>query len=590
MDISIEKIRNTKPVLLMIGNHKGIIQSVLDYFYFNGDSLPEVYIVSSSGNFLRYFFGSEEVMLKCFGSVNLIDETAKLKINHVVDFSSARRVEMSFDEISANLPNVMVVNIFAEDVAEQVTVKILNSNYAKNRLILGPASVGLLVPGQIKLGAIAGVSPTQLADMDIYSQGNIAIFSASGGMSNELINFVAKDNSISFALSVGGDRFPVCDPLLAFQLAEEDEQTDCVVYYGELGGDDEYRIVELIKQKKFTKKLIAYIGGSVSDLFAAPPQFGHAKALAGSKLETANAKKQALREVGAFAPDTFAEFLQEIQKFAKTAKTELNKNITNENKAKLTTLLSRKPKDFISTISGEVDGEVHLLGKELTEISQQYSFTALAARMLLGREEISPELEKFTDVVFKLLVDHGPYQSGVVNTMITARAGKDMSSSISAGLLTIGPRFGGAISEAASNWFEAVNENIDPHDFVEGFASKRKYISGIGHRKYSSSSPDPRLVLIRKVVKVGKYCEFASSVEKITLSKKNNLILNMDGLIAACLLDILEQNEKLTQAQIRELIDADYFNAYFILPRTVGFASHHLDQKRLGEPLYRAAN
>lgn len=48
-----------------------------------------------------------------------------------------------------------------------------------------------------------------------------------------------------------------------------------------------------------------------------------------------------------------------------------------------------------------------------------------------------------------LCADHGPCVSGAHNAIVTSRAGKDLVSCLVSGLLTIGPRFGGAIDDAA---------------------------------------------------------------------------------------------------------------------------------------------
>jgi ATP-citrate lyase alpha-subunit len=77
-------------------------------------------------------------------------------------------------------------------------------------------------------------------------------------------------------------------------------------------------------------------------------------------------------------------------------------------------------------------------------------------------------------------------------------------------------------------------------------------------------------------------------VESLTLEKKPNLILNVDGHIAAIFLDIFE-SIGMTSEDMEFYIDAGLFNAFFILARSVGFIGHALDQKRLGEPLYRTS-
>ncbi len=45
----------------------------------------------------------------------------------------------------------------------------------------------------------------------------------------------------------------------------------------------------------------------------------------------------------------------------------------------------------------------------------------------------------------------------------------------------------------------------------------------------------------------------------------------------------------MNQSEIEVYIEAGIFNAFFILARSIGFIGHALDQKRLGEPLYRMA-
>jgi citrate synthase len=48
--------------------------------------------------------------------------------------------------------------------------------------------------------------------------------------------------------------------------------------------------------------------------------------------------------------------------------------------------------------------------------------------------------------------------AGAHNTIVTSRAGKDLVSCLVSGLLTIGPRFGGAIDDAARNFKSACDQ------------------------------------------------------------------------------------------------------------------------------------
>ncbi len=83
------------------------------------------------------------------------------------------------------------------------------------------------------------------------------------------------------------------------------------------------------------------------------------------------------------------------------------------------------------------------------------------------------------------------------------------------------------------------------------------------------------------------HLDFALNIEKLTTAKKPNLILNVDGALAAVMLDLLSHEEKMDNDEIATLIEAEFFNAIFVLSRSVGLIGHYLDQKRLGEPLFR---
>jgi citrate synthase len=174
--------------------------------------------------------------------------------------------------------------------------------------------------------------------------------------------------------------------------------------------------------------------------------------------------------------------------------------------------------------------------------------------------------------------------------MVTARAGKDMVSSLAAGLLTIGPRFGGAVNDAARSWHEGVTGAHDAAAYVEAKNKSGVLLSGIGHRKYRVGIPDPRVGALSEFASLlskHPHYDFARAIEAVTTGKNGNLILNVDGVMAAILLDLLQEKEGYSDHEIGELIDAEFFNALFVIPRTVGFISHFIEQKRNDEGLFR---
>ena len=585
--IDIEKIRKNEGKIITVGSYSAIIQSILDFDYLSGKKTPTISLIIATGRkFERYFWGKKEILIPVYSSVDVIPDSKKKNLTFFLNLTSARRTLSSTKNLLKSVPSLLGGVIFAENVPEKHAIELYNLSQKTNKFIVGPASVGMIIPSVLKLGAIGGIDANQLVDSSLFTPGNIAVFSASGGMTGELIRIVAQRNKhISFSLSFGGDRFPITSPKDAFIAAQNDPDTKIICYFGELGGIDEYEIADLLKTKQVTKPVFCFIAGSISEIFETPPQFGHAKAMAKNKNETTKEKKEALRKAGAIVSDTFSEFVEYIKGFD-------SKEVKNkQNYSKMIETMNDRKHALISTsISSDEDGKVKILGEDLLEFSKNNSFAKIVGSLFLGKKIKSKILEEFIDFSLRLLVDHGPYVSGAVNTIIASRAGKDLVSSLASGLLTIGPRFGGAINDSAKNWLTGVAENIRPSDFVEDFAKQKIYISGIGHRKYRLDMPDPRVSEILSFsdkLSSKRFTDFAENVEKVTTEKKANLILNVDGAIAAVLLDILSEKEGYSDSELQELVATEFFNAIFVLSRSVGFIAHFLDQKRLDEGLFR---
>jgi ATP citrate (pro-S)-lyase len=81
--------------------------------------------------------------------------------------------------------------------------------------------------------------------------------------------------------------------------------------------------------------------------------------------------------------------------------------------------------------------------------------------------------------------------------------------------------------------------------------------------------------------------KYAVEVENITTAKKENLILNVDGVVGAAFVDLLRGCGAFSRQEAEEYIKIGTLNGLFVLGRSVGFIGHYLDQKRLKQGLYR---
>ncbi len=564
----INDIRKLKPQILVAGNHTKILQSILDFDYASGCETPSVAGVISAGRkSQKLFWGDGEVLLPVYESLDAAKELGLEPhfLLCVTSASSAPKLVSSFFEL---FPTALGAHIFAEGVAERDAL-FLVEHYGHSKLIAGPSGVGLCIPGSLKLGAIGGISGARLAELGSMT-GTTAVICSSGGMVNEIMyQVVAAGSGISFAACYGGDRFPITSPLQWLLEAQNDPQTKEIVYFGELGGSDEYTMRDAIKDKRLTKPIFAYIAGRFESK-SEKIQFGHAKALANAESETAAAKTAALKAVGVNVAETFGDFMSMF-------------SLLNRQVATLTTARAWNERPF--------HVKPTLFTAPSYKSAKSTSFTEAILLRILDVPTISRETVDFTEKVFIELIDHGPQVSGAVNAMVTARAGRDMSSAIASGLLTIGDRFGGAVNGAAVTWFEAVSHGTTPQGFVETSSLTRNLIPGIGHRKYNVYKPDLRVNALVKqakaVLRETKYLSFAQEVANLTSKKRSNLILNVDGAVSALFLDFLTEKEKFSKEKLRQLLEINFFNSIFIIPRIVGFTGNYLDQKRIDEGLFR---
>jgi len=138
---------------------------------------------------------------------------------------------------------------------------------------------------------------------------------------------------------------------------------------------------------------------------------------------------------------------------------------------------------------------------------------------------------------------------------------------------------------------EAHDSGMSPPQFVEHCKKTNKLIMGIGHRIKSLANPDQRVVIIKEFAKKhfssNAILDFALGVEQLTTRKRANLILNVDGCIAVCFVDMLRSCGAFANDEVEDLLSFGTLNGLFVLGRSCGFIAHYLDQLRLKQPLYR---
>merc|ERR1719493_413180 len=127
----------------------------------------------------------------------------------------------------------------------------------------------------------------------------------------------------------------------------------------------------------------------------------------------------------------------------------------------------RKPANFISSIADDRGEELKYCGVSISEVFEKDMGLGGVLSLLWFRRRLPLPCTKFIEMILMVTADHGPAVSGAHNTIVTARAGKDLVSALCSGLLTIGPRFGGALDDASIMFSQAHDSGISAVEFVK---------------------------------------------------------------------------------------------------------------------------
>ncbi|MFX1326671.1 MAG: citrate/2-methylcitrate synthase [Promethearchaeota archaeon] len=588
---------------IIYGLQAAPVQRMLDFDYVCRRKKPSVAAMiqptqEAAVAFHKAFWGSKEVVIPVYKTLNMAIKKHP-NADVLINFASFRSAyDTSKEALESN--TIRVITIIAEGIPERQSQLLNKIAKERNKVIIGPATVGGIKAGAFKIGNTAGTLENIILSK-LYRSGSVGFVSKSGGLSNEM-NFMIAENTdgVYESIAIGGDRYPgsqLIDHLLRY---EANPKIKMLVCLGEIGGTEEYEIVDALKNGKIKKPLVIWVTGTAARILPQGLQFGHAGAMAGTSKETAEAKNQALKEAGALVPESYEDFDKLIKSTYETLlkqgiitpakEVEPPKIPTDFNEAVRLGMV-RRPSDVIVSISDDRGDVPTFAGVGLDEIIRDNRSIGYVIGLLWFKRELPQFAQQFIEIVIKLTADHGPAVSGAHNAIITARAGKDLMSALASGILTIGPRFGGAISDAAKYVREALQKGMKPSEFVNYMKDIVKInIPGIGHRIKSVQNPDVRVQLLKEFVftnfKKHPHLDFILEVEKLTTSKRNNLILNVDGCIGITFLDLLE-NLDFTAEEIEDVIYSEALNGLFVLGRSIGMMGHVFDQKRQRAGLYR---
>lgn len=191
-----------------------------------------------------------------------------------------------------------VVVVTADEIPVLDAIEIRAAARAHGAVVIGPNTPGIISPGKAKLGFMPSFC---------YKPGRIGVISRSGSLSYECCKRLSLAGiGQSTVVGIGGDPIKGTTAAEALEMFHRDDDTDAVVYLGEIGGSEESGVAEYAARTG-AKPVAALIVGRT-----APPgkRMGHAAALISSKAEGHQAKQETLRSGGVIVADHLAQVVE----------------------------------------------------------------------------------------------------------------------------------------------------------------------------------------------------------------------------------------------------------------------------------------
>jgi succinyl-CoA synthetase alpha subunit len=187
---------------------------------------------------------------------------------------------------------IKVIICITEGIPTEDMVTVKEYLKDKDSRLVGPNCPGVITSDEAKVGIMPGF---------IHKKGKVGIVSRSGTLTYEAVDQLTKIGlGQTTAIGIGGDPIIGTTTKEALELFMNDPETEGVVMIGEIGGNMEADAARWYKENG-TKPVVSFIAGATAPKGRT---MGHAGAIIGGKADTAEAKKEILRECGIHVVDS----------------------------------------------------------------------------------------------------------------------------------------------------------------------------------------------------------------------------------------------------------------------------------------------
>ncbi len=219
--------------------------------------------------------------------------TAKTRVDaSVIVVPPAFTRDAVFEAIEAGIKLMVVIT---ERIPRFEVAQMVEYARMQGARIIGPNCLGMLSPGEAKVGGLGGRA---VDARKAFARGPVGVMSRSGGMTTEICNtLTAAGLGQSTAVSIGGDAIIGSSYAELMPLFEADPETKAVAIYSEPGGRMEADLARWVKANRSRLPVVAFMAGRFMDAMPGM-RFGHAGTIVEGRADTTAEKIARMRDAG----------------------------------------------------------------------------------------------------------------------------------------------------------------------------------------------------------------------------------------------------------------------------------------------------
>lgn len=231
--------------------------------------------------------------------------------------------------------------------------------------------------------------------------------------------------------------------------------------------------------------------------------------------------------------------------------------------------------EFKTAISKMTADDMVIRGVRHSSLVASGPFSDAVFLLLSGRQP-GPKESVLFGAMLTSVIDHGMGTASALSARFVASTGNPLNASVAAGVLALGDLHGGAIEQAMLLLTELRGSGLPLPDLIRSSLAAKRVLHGYGHKVYKEADPRTAL-LIRLCDEQGfssAYLALAKEAEEaIAAAKGKRLVLNVDGCIAALLLEMG--------------FSPAMGKGFFIIGRVPGLVAHAVEEREREKPVRR---